>query len=149
MKKVLVLITFLIASCGYQPLYVNIDTGKSEFQKITLLGEKNINRNIISTISLKENPKELSLNEIILTSKKEILETSKDSKGRVISYKMLIEIKAEIKKGDKIVKGRTFSKDFSYNNKENKFDLTQYEEEIEKNLIFEIITELIIFIKNK
>ena len=36
--------------------------------------------------------------------------------------------------------------DFSYNTKDNKFDLAEYEKQIENNLVEEIIEKLIIYI---
>ena len=47
----------------------------------------------------------------------------------------------------KVIKERNFSEEFSYNNKENKFDLREYQNQIENNLINNIVEELIVFIK--
>ena len=41
---------------------------------------------------------------------------------------------------------KSFSKDFSYNNLDNKFDLANYQDDVENNLVNKIIEELIIFI---
>lgn len=146
-KKILISALILLASCGYQPLYVGIDMKNAGYKKITVLGEKDINRKIISILSLKENKESKTLNEIILTSTKNINETSKDSKGQVLTFKTAIQINIKIMNNEKIIKERNFSKEFSYNNKENKFDLREYQNQIENNLINNIIEELIIFIK--
>ena len=47
---------------------------------------------------------------------------------------------------NEIMRQKSFSKDFSYNNLDNKFDLTSYQDEVENNLVNKIIEELIIFI---
>ena len=146
MKKVLVLLVFLITSCGYQPIYVGIDENETIFKKIILIGDKKINRRIISTIALKEDINHKTENEITFFSEKKINETSKDSKGKVLSYKMTINLNTKIKRNEDI-KERSYSKSFSYNNKDNKFDLNEYQNQIEKNIIDEIIRDLIIFIK--
>ena len=51
MKKILI-IFFFLASCGYQPLYIQ----KEEifFKKINLIGDKKINRKIISNSTIKK-----------------------------------------------------------------------------------------------
>ena len=146
MKKILIFLIILINSCGYQPIYVGMDSNETIFKKISLEGDKKINRRIVSSIALKEDINNRTENEITFFSKKNINETSKDSKGQILSYKMTINLNVKIKR-DQIIKERTFSKSFSYNNKENKFDLNEYQNQIEKNIIDEIIRDLIIFIK--
>ena len=146
MKKILIFLIILINSCGYQPIYVGMDSNETIFKKISLEGDKKINRRIVSSIALKEDINNRTENEITFFSKKNINETSKDSKGQILSYKMTINLNVKIKR-DQIIKERTFSKSFSYNNKENKFDLNEYQNQIEKNIIDEIIKDLIIFIK--
>tara|TARA_Y100000816_G_scaffold177371_1_gene128015 strand:+ start:355 stop:774 length:420 start_codon:yes stop_codon:yes gene_type:complete len=136
-----------VTSCGYQPLYVGIDAENTVFNKISLKGNKNINRKIISAISLKEDKNGISSDEIVLTSKREIKETSKDSKGQILTFKMILQLNVKILNNQKVIKERNFLKEFSYNNKENKFDLSEYQNRIENNLIDKLIEELIIFIK--
>ena len=48
---------------------------------------------------------------------------------------------------NKIIKSKDFSSSFTYNNIENKFDLTQYQKSIELNLINKISEEIFIFLK--
>jgi len=48
--------------------------------------------------------------------------------------------------GDKIFKTKNFTSDFTYNNTENKYDLSQYQNDIELNLINHIIEEIFIFL---
>ena len=146
-KKILISALILLSSCGYQPLYVGTDMKNTGFKKITVLGEKNINRKIISILSLKEDKQNKTLNEITLTSKKNISETSKNSKGQVLTFKTAIQINIKIMNNEKVIRERNFLKEFSYNNKENKFDLREYQNQIENNLINNIVEELIIFIK--
>jgi len=146
-KKIVISALILLASCGYQPLYVGMDMKDTGFKKITVLGEKNINRKIISILSLKEDEENKTLNEITFTSKKSISETSKDSKGQVLTFKTAIQINIKIMNNQKVIKERNFSEEFSYNNKENKFDLREYQNQIENNLINNIVEKLIVFIK--
>jgi hypothetical protein len=41
---------------------------------------------------------------------------------------------------------RNFSKNFTYNTKDNKFELTKYQGEIKENLINQIIQEMFLFL---
>jgi len=146
MKKLFILILFFITSCGYQPLYVNKNNSNLVFSKIELFGDKEINRRIISFISIKEDKSEEKLNQLVLRSNEDIIETSKDSKGRVATLKTTVEIKLVILDGNQIIKEKTFNENFSYNNKDNKFDLTKYQNEIKNNLVDKIIEQMSIYL---
>ena len=149
MKKLFILILFLMASCGYQPLYVNKNSSDLVFNKIELFGDKEINRRIVSFISIKEDKSEEKLNQLVLRSNEDIIETSKDSKGRVATLKTTVEIKLVILDGNQIIKEKTFNENFSYNNKDNKFDLTKYQNEIKNNLVDKIIEQMSIYLSLK
>lgn len=135
---------FFISACGYQPIYLN----KNEivFKDIIFLGDKKINRKIISLSSIKKDPKNKVENKLILESKKRIIETSKDSKGKVASYRTEVEINLTVKINDKIIKQKSFIQNFNYNNIENKIDLSSYQDDVEDNLVNKIVEDLILFI---
>ena len=63
MRKILFILILFITSCGYQPIYLNSNLKNFEFANISLKGEKDVNRNIINTISLKDKSNK-SLNEL-------------------------------------------------------------------------------------
>ena len=146
MKKLFILILFFMASCGYQPLYVNKNNSNLVYSKIELFGDKEINRRIISFISIKEDKSEEKLNQLVLRSNEDIIETSKDSKGRVATLKTTVEIKLVILNGNQIIKEKIFNENFSYNNKNNKFDLEKYQIEIKNNLVDKIIEQMSIYL---
>ena len=146
MKKIIFVFLLFLTSCGYQPLYSGKNTSDFLFNKILLEGNKNINRKIISTLSFKEVPDKFDYDELIIISNKKIVETSKNSKGQVTSYRTEINVEFKIVNNNEIMRQKNFSKDFSYNNLDNKFDLTSYQDDVENNLVNKIIEELIIFI---
>ena len=149
MKKFIIIIFLFVSSCGYQPLYVDVDNKKLIFQNINFEGDKKINRKIISTLNVSESSTNFNFEELILITEKKKQVTSKNSKGEVISYKMAIEANLIIKSVDGNEKSKFFNVDFSYNTIENKFDLAKYETQIENNLIKEIIEDMIIYINLK
>ncbi len=146
MKKFLILSILILSSCGYQPLYTNKNSEKLTFNKINLIGNKTINRKIVSILNFAEKDSNYSYDELALNSKKNIQVTSRNDKGQATSYNQTVEALIIFKNGDKIIKQKSFIVDFSYNTKDNKFDLAEHEKQIENNLVDEIIEKLIIYI---
>ena len=146
MKKILLISIFLITSCGYQPIYLNKNPDNFIFKKITTSGDKTLNRKIVNIASMSEDSDRMFKNELILKSKIEIEETSRNSKGQVSSFRSIITINLTIKNNELIVKNKVFVGDFSYNNRDNKFDLVEYQDEVKNNIVNKIIEEIIIYI---
>ena len=77
-------------------------------------------------------------------------EVSKNSKGQVELYKSTINVNLQIKNiNNQIIQKRNFVKDFTYNNKQNKFDLAQYQSSIKDDLINKIVSDTIIFLNSE
>tara|TARA_B100000424_G_scaffold151070_1_gene115206 strand:+ start:201 stop:647 length:447 start_codon:yes stop_codon:yes gene_type:complete len=146
MKKYLFIIILFVSGCGYQSIYSNNKTQNFEFYKITTEGENYINRKIVNSISLKEDKTNPVLNELLLVSSFKVNETSKDKKGQIKSYRSKIVVNLTIKNNKNIIKYKTLSEEFTYNNKDNKFELVEYQENIKENLINKIIEDTILFL---
>jgi len=146
MKKIFIICILFISSCNYQPIYLNKNLKNFEFQKIFTEGDRDINKQIINSIGLKENRLNNNLNELLLTSELNIDETSKNSKGQVNSFRSKIIINLTISKEEDIILKKTFTEEFSYNNKDNKFELLQYQKEVRDILINKIVEEIILFL---
>ena len=146
MRNIFILIVLFTYSCGYQPIYLNKNIKNYEFSKIYLEGNKKINKKIIDTVLLKENKLDKNLNELLLKSNLTTIETSKDQKGKVLTYRSIVNIDLTIKKNEKIIKNKIFTKDVSYNNKENKFELVEYQDRLIINLINRSIEEIVLYL---
>ena len=147
MKKILLILIIFVSSCGYQPIYINKDINTLEFKKITLEGESEINEKIINTLSIKKNDQGENQNELFISSSTKIIETSKDSKGKVKSFKTLISVELEIRNLKKeIVKRKNFVEESIYNNKDNKYELTEYQNSTKNNLVEKIISDINIYL---
>ena len=149
MKKLLVIIILFFTSCGYQPIYLNNNLENIEFNKISIEGEKDINNLIINSLSIKENISDKKLEELSLSSFYKVEEISKNSKGQTETYRSTILIDIKIIKNKNIVKNKIFSDEFTYNKKNNKFELTEYQADIKKKLANGIIEDLILFLNMK
>jgi len=147
MKKLFILLLFLSTSCGFQPIYLEKSDDNFFFKNIELIGNKRINRKILSSINFKEDKSNQTLNDITLNTSKAIKETSKNSKGQITSYRMVIQSHLKIKNNDEVVKEKIFTSDYSYSNMKNKFDLSKYQDDVEKNLTKRIIEEILIYLR--
>ena len=137
----LILLFFILANCGFEPIY---SSKKSNFN----IGEIKISsKNKFNSI-IKNNLKNISNNEsqnkfdLIINSEKKRIISSKDTKGNPQLLTMIISIEVQFIKDNVIKNKKNFSQGFSYSNSSNKFDLAQYEKDIEKNLINKIIENI-------
>ena len=146
MKKILLIFVFLLTNCNYQPIYINKSLNNVEFSKITINGDTDINRKIINSLSFKENEFDDTLNNLLIKSSYKIQETSKNSKGQVESFRSKIIVNLIINNKKETILNKNFLKDFSYANKENKYELVQYQNEVKNNLINKIIEDIILFV---
>jgi len=146
MKKIILILFIFISGCGYQSIYSNKNIKNLEFKKISFKGEIDINRKIIKALNIIENELDNSLNQLVLETSYTIEETSKNSKGKVETYRTSASVNFIIIKGDEILKSKYFIEDFSYNNRDNKFDLVEYQGQVKNNLLDKILEKMIIYI---
>mgnify|MGYP003984646853 CR=1 FL=1 len=75
MKKIFILLFFIIASCGYQPLY-KIEDGKNKLKirEIELTGNKNLSKKISLGLPIEIIKTDETLNKLILQSQKNIID---------------------------------------------------------------------------
>ena len=149
MNKIIIILFFFLSSCGYQPVYINKNLENFEFQKISLEGDKDINRQITNSLTFKESNENKNLDKLFISSSYQIEQASKNAKGQVSSFKTIVKIILEIKNLDEeVIQNKIFYKEFSYNNKDNKLELLEYQNSIKRNLINNIITEIIIYLNS-
>jgi len=149
MKKIILILSFLLlVSCGYQPIF---SSKTSNF----LIEEIIYNENDKVSLKIRNNLTYLSKTEnyikvirLKLSSEKKIDISSKDSKGDPLVYKMTISTNVEIYSSNELTMQKNITKNFSYKNTENKFDLKQYEKTIENNLIETIKEDIILILYN-
>ena len=147
MRIALILIFFLYTSCGYEPLYVNKNNNKFKFQEVKLEGNTNLSKKIRSRLSLEELTSDKNLNKLIIKSSSKKIEASKNSKGRVTSYRIYIDIDLIISNtNNKTVRSKLFSKDFLYNVDDDNLKTSEYQRNIENDLVNQIIREIIVYL---
>ena len=145
MKSIVLVIIFsaLLASCGFKSIY---SSKNSNFEVIEIVNQ-NENKNsfliekMIMAISNNEAKKKLKLEMDYQQITSTIL---KDSKGDPSKNKLLIKVNLNVKdQEDKFLINKVFTEEFNYNVQTNKFEMSQYVENISENLNKEISNDII------
>lgn len=146
MKKLtLILIFIFVTNCGFSPIYVsNENSIFQSIKEIELKGNQNIGERIKNSLNIKTKNKNNYL--IILDSLIEKTSISKNSSNITTGFMMVLNVKISILDNDEIILNRNFKKNFTYNNRDNKFELLKYERSMEENLISEISDEIILYL---
>ena len=145
MKSIVLVIIFsaLLASCGFKSIY---SSKNSNFEVIEIVNQ-NENKNsfliekMIMAISNNEAKKKLKLEMDYQQITSTIL---KDSKGDPSKNKLLIKVNLNVKdQDDKFLINKVFTEEFNYNVQTNKFEMSQYVENISENLNKKISNDII------
>jgi len=137
----LTLLFFILANCGFEPIY---SSKKSNFNidEIKITNKNRFNTIIENNLRNISNNESQNIFDLIINSERKKIVSSKDAKGNPQLLTMIISVEVQIIKNNVIKNTKNFSKNFSYSNNSNKFGLAQYEKDIEKNLISEIIENI-------
>ena len=149
MKKLflLLLLTLFISQCGYEKIY----SGKNLNLTIkNIKKENNVINNELSNalLGIFSNKTSNNVFDLEIQSKKITNVKSKDSKGNPSVYVLKLETKIIVK--DKTGKEyiNIFNEEISYNNNDDKFELSQYINQLEKILIEETVQDIIAYLAN-
>lgn len=132
----------LTSNCGYKPIYStsNLDL---RINKINFEANK-INNQIVRSLKFFSNPDGSKNYDVNIDTKKEKRIVSKNSKGDTELYELKITLKMIVDTKTKKIM-RNFENKIKYSNNDNKFELKQFESEIEKQIISDLIEQIIIF----
>ena len=142
-----IFILFFLISCGYTPIYQTDQNSKIRLDIISYSGDKKLGRSITKGIERLKNNKSDNIYDLNLIGSKKESVASKDKKGNISTYKMLIEVdlNLESKENNKIF-SKKFTKETTYNSMNNKFELSQYKLNLEKNMISQILQDINIYL---
>ncbi len=139
----LILLLFFLTNCGYKAV-LNNQNYKFAINVDKINGDQKINSLIINNFKqLNENEEKYNLT---LTSNKEKLIISKDSKGDPSIFEIKINVNYIVKKEEKILISNNINKKTTYNNITDKFELENYEKTIINNLTSEISENIMLSI---
>ena len=132
---ILILSLLLLTNCGYQTV-LNNQNYQFSINVNKINGDQKINSLIINR--LKQLEKNEKIYNLSLTSNKEKLIISKDSKGDPSIFEIKINVNYVVKKDEEILISNKINKKTTYNNITDKFELENYEKTIINNLVSEI-----------
>lgn len=139
-----IILILILQACSYEPIYLNKNYN-FQFSNINLLGDEQINKKIKNFLIYNANgDKSYGIN--LKTSKKREIVTS-DSKGDPKIYKIIINLKYQIYQNEKEIKQDQIYKQVTYKSIKDKFELSQYENNILKNLSDNISKEILLAVK--
>ena len=140
MRKIyLLLFIIFIPSCGFESIYSSknflFEIGKINFE------ENDRNRQIVRSLRSISNKNAQKILDIDLNSTLEKRVVSKTKTGDPETFELAILVTIKVLNREKI-----FVSKQNYSNNDNKFQLNQYEKEIEEQLVTEIIDDILIYL---
>ena len=149
-KKIIIFLLLFLSSCGYEAIHSKKNVKYFEFSisNLSFSGDRDINlkiKEILNNYTLNKKDKDFTL-KISSTSEKKIL--AKNVLGDATSFQKIIVVNIEVLENNKFKNNFTLSERFTYNNNDDKFNLTTYEKEITKNLTKTTVDKLIFKLSN-
>lgn len=141
----LILIVTLLSNCGYKPIY---SSNISSIRINNIEMEQNVLNNKIANDLAKiysDNNAEREI-DITISSNKVIEIKSKDQKGDPAIYELIISVSIKINNDEKNYKEGFFKEKITFNNINDKFQLSQYQMNLENNLVKKIIERILIYL---
>jgi len=142
MKKIILFLIMgvILSNCGYTPIF---SSGNSNFyiEEISLNKNDKINRSVEKNLKIFSNEQSINKIKILIGTEKIITVITKDKRGNPSRYEMKINTKLRLTHNGNQKKEKQFGASFNYKNNSNKFNLKQYENEIEDLLISKIIED--------
>ena len=140
-------IFLFLLGCGYTPVYQIKKNSNIRIDIINFSGNKIIGREIIRGLeNFRENDAKNIFDLDFNILRQESIVT-KDKKGNATSYKLVLTVDAYFnnKINNKNYK-KKFTKETTFNSKDNKFELDQLKTNLEKNMISQILQNINIFL---
>ena len=135
----------ILTSCAYEPILLN-KKYDFYFSNIIISGNNEVNKIIKNSLLNRGNATSNQKYDLYIEAEKEKEIISSNSKGDPTVYKVNVYVKYKLEKNGKNIYGDTITRQATYNNINDKFELLQYEENIIKNLSQNISTDILVSI---
>ena len=146
MKKILIIIfiSLLLNSCGYKSILVN-EASNFSIKEFKILNDEKTSKYIAK--NLQEYKKSDGIHSVTIESSYTRDISSKNKKGNPETFSMQLVVNISISSEDKILKN-SFKEVVNYNNKESKFKLKTFEENLKNNLLEKILQDIKIYMQS-
>ena len=141
-KKIyLLLIILILTSCGYSPVYNSPNKSDYKINIIEKSGDRLINNLIISEIKAISNSQSNTIFNLEINTVFEKIIISKDAKGTVSDYQLILKSNFVIIKGDNS-ETISFVEKQNIKNTSDIFEQKNYEDTIKRNFVNSLVRKL-------
>ena len=143
-KNLFIFFFIFLIGCGYKPIFSAKDSSMA-ITNVEFLNDSKFNNLIKNKLSIyKSIENKAKFYDLTIKTNYNKSISLKDEKGDPKMFFIEISIEVAVSENGLVKNRKIFSKSFSYQNKENKFDLSRYEKNIENNLINKITEDIIL-----
>jgi len=139
----IVLFFILVSACNYEPIFSN-KKEKFNIVNFEVKNENNITKQLVNILKRNNSNETNKVYTIELSAERNKEITSRDSKGNAEVYRVSINCDFKIYEENKLFKSKKINKSFTFNEDKDKFRLNKYVSNLEKNLINQIVKDLIL-----
>ena len=147
MNRILIILIsfFLFSACSYEPVLLNkkYDIG---FNKISYDGDKEINRIIKSILSQRTSKNKKY--DLFFSSKKEKNTILSNKKGDPTTFEIKIILNFRLMENAESIFSDQINKQFTYNNINDKYELSKYEENVLITLTENIVEDMLLSVSS-
>ena len=136
-----ILIILILTSCGYTPIYNSPNKSDYKINIIEKSGNKLINNLIISEIKTISNSQSNTIFDLKINTFYEKIIISKDVKGTVSDYQLILRSNFEIRK-ENMVEKISFVEKQNMKNTSDIFEQKNYEDSIKRNFVISLVRKL-------
>ena len=141
MKNIFFVLVFIIfVQCGFKPMFANKEVN---FKIEKIKSNKKIERieNRLNNLSI-TNPK--FFYDLVIDYSESKTTLSKNSQGKSLLLRIKMNLDLKVIENNKIIMEKNYLSNFDYQNLDKKFELSDYENEIKKNMFDEIANKILI-----
>ena len=139
----LIILSLILVSCGFKPIY----NSKNSNFRIIEIKNKNESKNsfaIENMVMSLSNKNALRKIKLEMDYKQSITTILKDSKGDPSKKKLSIIVNLKVKnERDNVLTNKNYNEEFSYDVQSDKFNMSQYEDNIINNLNNKISNDIV------
>ena len=142
-----IFLSIILTNCGFKPIY---SSKNSNFEIIEIINE-NENKNsfaIEKMIMALSNQEAINKVKLEMNYKQTFSTILKDNKGDPSKKKLSISVNLIVKnEKDNVLANKNFSEEFSYDVQSDKFNMSQYEDNITNNLNNKVSNDIIFLLE--
>lgn len=142
----LALLIFSISGCGYKSIY-SANSSNFNIKNIEIIKKNRLNKIIKNRLEAYSDTASNNIIDLKIDSNKEKKITTKDARGNPKIFNMSVSVNIEIIQNQILIDSKKFTQNFSYENSSKKFELGQYEKNIQKNLVDKILESIILYLQ--